>query len=101
MSKERLEEINDMVSAFDESLFVSLYGYELYAPAIVDDFKYLLKRVQELEDRHYRQELIDEHIERLEQQNERYREVLNRIRITTKEGTTYRWARRALEGDLE
>src|SRR5699024_2730148 len=36
------------------------------------------ERVQELEVRHYKQELIDEHIERLEQQNKRYREVIEK-----------------------
>ena len=36
------------------------------------------EQFQELEDRHYRQELIDEHIERLEKQNKRYREAIKK-----------------------
>ena len=45
-------------------------------------------------------DLFEWMIEQIEQ-NSRYREVLNRISITTKEGTTYRWARRALERESE
>src|SRR5690625_4832571 len=70
MSKERLEEIKEQVeisNTHDDN--PNGYWYKNIWWLIEQ-----AERVQELEDRHYRQELIDEHIERLEQQNKRYRE---------------------------
>jgi len=71
-----------------------------------EDIKYiheLQKRVQELDElvMAYQTELSikDNANKRINKKNKRYREVLNRIRITTKEETTHRWVHRALEGE--
>jgi|SRR5699024_4416824 len=61
------------------------------------------ERVQELEEKLIEAkddyDYLSYHYGNETEQNKRYREVLNRISITTKEGTTYRWAQRALEGE--
>lgn len=69
MSKEQLEQMeHDYKNAFPINI-----------EWLLDYAKEQFERVQEMEARHYRQELIDEHIERLEQQNKRYREAMEKI----------------------
>ena len=77
MTEERLQDIENMIDAFDESLFISLYGYELDAPTVVDDFKYLIKRVQELESLVETSTYIQR---RLRKQKKCYREALEEIK---------------------
>src|SRR5690625_290799 len=44
-----------------------------------DVLEWFVESVEELEGRKYRQDLIDEHIERLEQQNQRYKQALELV----------------------
>lgn len=47
MSKERLEEITQMVNSFDDSSFsATLYGYEMDSKALISDFVYLLNHIK-------------------------------------------------------
>ena len=98
MSKERLEDIENMIDAFDESLFISLYGYELDAPTVVDDFKYLIERVQELE---HDCEYLSYYYGLDAEQNEIYKEALEHIKEHSDCKVSVFIARRALERVLE
>lgn len=81
MSKERLEEAKKWLGQMRLILSTKTDKDEIaYVQSKIDLFEWMIEQVE---------------------QNNRYREVLNRISITTKEGTTYRWARRALEGEGE
>src|SRR5699024_4487225 len=97
MSKERLEEIDRVVD--------DLLNNRGELTNFVNDYYLQAEQVQELEEvnenlgylvgKMYGENSFD--IKKLTEQNKRYREALNRIKATTKEGTTYRWAKRALE----
>ena len=84
MSKERLRKAKKILN--------HIKGYDIYDGGDdIEVFEWLIEqseRVQELEDRHYRQELIDEHIERLEKQNQRYRESIEFAKLKIKDFET-------------
>lgn len=94
MSKKRLEEIIQMVNTFDDSsFFATLYGYEMDSKALISDFVYLLKCIDDQQatidslsmahDAIHRELPKDKHtlIKNIIGLNKRVRELEERVRI--------------------
>lgn len=97
--QKRLEEIKLMVKALDGDFTSQAFGYEMEGQSILDDWKWLINRVQELEERNAFLEKA--HItnikiaENAQAENKRYKQALKFY--ANKENWIGEIARQALE----